>query len=201
MTTLELHEVEREADVDAAPHDDGAFAAMMERHRRSLHGHCYRILQSPDQADDAVQQTLLRAWRAREGFAGRAELGSWLHKIATNVCFDELDRRQRRARPHRIRERLVPVEGCADGEPDVAAPSWTEPDGQVVAKESLAQACLTMFTLLPPKQRAVLILRDVLRWSACDTAELLDASVAAVNSALQRARATLAGRLGSGRAS
>ncbi len=150
-----------------------------------------------------MQQTLLHAWRARESFAGRVELGSWLYQIATNVCFDELERRKRRARPHRIRERLVPVEGCADGEPDVAAPSWSEPDGQVVAKESLAQACLTMFTLLPPKQRAVLILRDVLRWSACDTAELLDASVAATNSTLQRARATLAGAptTGSGRAS
>lgn len=190
MTTLELHTGEPDA---ATPYDDGAFAALVERHRRSLRGHCYRILQSPDQAEDAVQETLLHAWRARESFAGRAKLGSWLHTIATNVCLDELGRRQRRERSHRIADRLVPVDGCVEGQPDVVAPSCTEPDGVVVAKESLTQACLRVFTLLPPRQRAVLMLREVLRWSACDTAELLGTSVAAINSTLQRARATLDG--------
>ncbi len=192
MTALDLSTGPRVAELDAAiPYDDDAFAALVERHRRSLRGHCYRMLQSPDQAEDAVQETLLHAWRARTTFVGRATLGTWLHRIATNVCLDELNRRQRRERPHRIADRVVPIEGCVEGQPDVVAPSCTEPDGVVVAQESLAQACLTLFTLLPPRQRAVLILRDVLRWSACDTAELLGTTVAAVNSSLQRARATL----------
>ena len=192
MTALELHSAEREAETDATtPYDDDAFGVLVERHRHSLRGHCYRMLQSPDQADDAVQETLLHAWRARHDFAGRAKLGSWLHRIATNVCLDELARRQRRTRPHRIADRHTPVEGCAEGQPDIVAPCSTQPDGVVVARDSLTQACLTVFMLLPPRQRAVLMLRDVLRWPAGDTATSLGTSVAAVNSTLQRARATL----------
>ena len=168
-----------------------AFGDLVERHRGELHGHCSWMLRSYAQAEDAVQETLLRAWRARASFGGRAELGSWLHQIARNVCLDEIDRCKRRARPLRLADRIASVEGVPDGQPEAVAPSDAQPDAVVVARESLEQACVTVIALLPPRQRAVLILREVLRWSASETASLLGTSVAAVNSALQRARATL----------
>jgi RNA polymerase sigma-70 factor, ECF subfamily len=171
--------------------DDAAFGELVERHRRELHRHCSWMLKSSSRAEDAVQETLLRAWRARASFGGRAELRSWLHQIASNVCLDEIDRSQRRARPFRLTGRLDAVAGCPEGQPETVAPSDAQPDAVVVARESLEQACLAVIALLPPRQRAVLVLCDVLRWSAVETASLLGTSVAAVTSALQRARVTL----------
>jgi RNA polymerase sigma-70 factor (ECF subfamily) len=172
----------------------------LERHRRELTAYCYRMLGSPFEAEDAVQDTLLRAWRARERFQGRSSLRSWLYKIATNVCLDMLQGRQRRARPMDMgpaRPALGPV-----GEilPEV---TWIEPvpDGRVVeqgdpadiaeARETIRLAFVAALQHLPARQRAVLILCEVLHWRAAEVAELLETSTAAVNSALQRARATL----------
>ena len=181
------------ADDDAATTDDDAgFGELVLRHRRELRGHCYRLLRSTVEADDAVQETLVRAWRARASFAGRATLRTWLYRIATNVCLDEMDHRHRRTRPIQRSDWLTIVARTPDGQLEAVAPSHAQPESLVVAKESLTQACFTVIALLTPRQRAVLILRDVLCWSASDTATLLDTSVAAVNSALQRARAILA---------
>lgn len=181
-----------DADHDpAAVRDAAAFGDFVLRHRRDLRGHCLRMLRSTEEADDAVQETLLHAWRWRASFAGRATLRSWLYSIATNVCLDELNRRSRRARPRPLSDWRAPTVGSHEDPPEVAAPRDAEPDSVLVARESLAQACSTVLAVLTPKQRAVLILRDVLRWSACDTSALLGTSVPAVNSALQRARTVL----------
>jgi RNA polymerase sigma-70 factor, ECF subfamily len=181
-----------DADHDAAAvRDAAAFGDFVLRHRRDLRGHCVRMLGSTEAADDAVQETLLHAWRWRASFAGRATFRSWLYSIATNVCLDEINRRSRWARPRPLSDWRARTVGSPEGSPEVAAPGDAEPDSVVVARESLAQACSTVLAVLTPKQRAVLILRDVLRWSACDTSALLGTSVPAVNSALQRARTVL----------
>ena len=174
----------------------------LEQHRRELTGYCYRMLGSLFEAEDAVQETLLRAWKASDSFEGRAALRSWLYRIATNVCLDMLRGRQRRALPLD----LGPA-GTADGFTGATRPehAWVGPvpDGRVLpddgdpaeltaARESIRLAFVTALQHLPARQRAVLILREVLRWQAPEVAELLDTSVASVNSALQRARATLA---------
>ena len=175
-------------------------AGQLEAHRRELTGYCYRMLGSPFDAEDAVQDTMLRAWRAREGFAGRSSVRSWLYRIATNVCLDMLDGRARRARPMDLGPAGIPVEANLSARPDE---SWVEPiptslvadDGDpvdvAVSRESIRLAFVAALQHLPPRQRAVLILCEVLRWQAAEAAELLDTSVASVNSALQRARATL----------
>jgi RNA polymerase sigma-70 factor, ECF subfamily len=182
----------RDADHDtASERDAAAFGEFVVRHRRELRGHCFRILGSTEEADDAVQETLLHAWRWRASFAGRATFRSWLYSIATNVCLDEIDRRRRRARPRPASDWCARSVGSPEGQSEAAAPGDAEPDSVVVAKESLAQACTTVLAVLTPKQRAVLILRDVMRWSACDTSVLLGTTVVAVNSALQRARTIL----------
>ena len=178
--------------------DEAAFATLVERHRRELQVHCYRMLRSFEQAEDAVQETFLRAWRARSTFAGRSKFRTWLYCIATNACRDELSRAQRRA-PIRMLgvEADTPTWGpMADsaipGDAlDELASSDQQPDAVVVAKEALELALVAAIILLSQRQRAVLIMRDVLRWSASETAELLRTTVPAVNSALQRARATL----------
>lgn len=173
----------------------------LERHRRELTAYCYRMLGSPFEAEDAVQDTMLRAWRGRERFEGRAALRSWLYRIATNVCLDMLSGRGRRARPMDLgsaRAHDGPI-----GE-ILSEITWIEPvpdrlvmagDGDPAevaeARESVRLAFVAALQRLPPRQRAVLILRDVLRWKASEVAELLDTSVPAINSALQRARATL----------
>jgi len=173
----------------------------LERHRRELTGYCYRMLGSPFEAEDAVQETLLRAWRALDRFEGRSAVRSWLYRIATNVCLDMLDGRKRRALPMDLGPARDP--GGPIGETR-AAIEWVEPapdellvapDGDPAAvaqaRETIRLAFVAALQHLPPRQRAALILCEVLRWKAAEAAELLETSVASVNSALQRARATL----------
>jgi RNA polymerase sigma-70 factor (ECF subfamily) len=173
----------------------------LEQHRGELTGYCYRMLGSTFEAEDAVQETMIRAWRAFDRFEGRAALRSWLYRIATNVCMDMLNGRNRRARPMDF----GPA-GSADGPLPPALPeaTWLEPmpDARVLpddgdpasvaeSRETIRLAFVAALQHLPARQRAVLILREVLHWQASEVAELLDTSVASVNSALQRARASL----------
>jgi RNA polymerase sigma-70 factor (ECF subfamily) len=172
----------------------------LEEHRRELIAYCYRMLGSPFEAEDAVQDTLLRAWRGLGRFEGRAALRSWLYRIATNVCLDMLKGRERRARPMDLGPAQEPIEANLHTLPEV---TWIEPvpSGLVApggdpaevaeAHETIRLAFVAALQHLPPRQRAVLILCEVLRWKAGEVAELLETSVASVNSALQRARATL----------
>jgi RNA polymerase sigma-70 factor, ECF subfamily len=175
----------------------------LEGHRRELTAYCYRMLGSGFDADDAVQETMVRAWRAGESFEGRSSLRSWLYRIATNVCLDMLRSRQRRARPMDLGPSRPPVP--ASLEQLLPEGSWVSPiaDERVLppeadpaevslARESVRLAFVAALQYLPARQRAVLILCEVLRWQASEAAQLLETSVAAVNSALQRARATLA---------
>jgi len=173
-------------------------------HRRELTGYCYRMLGSAFDADDAVQETMVRAWRGLGDFEGRSALRSWLYRIATNVCLDQLSGRQRRALPMDLSgSPWQPVEASLAARRPATA--WVEPvlDRQVVAqdadpaeqavqRESIRLAFVSALQHLPPRQRAVLLLREVLRWRADEVAQLLDTTVASVNSALQRARATMA---------
>jgi len=164
------------------------FDAAVERHRRELHVHCYRMLGSFEEAEDAIQETFLRAWRSRETLTDDSGRRAWLYKIATNVCLDAL--RKHKRQPATIPD-LPWLTPYPDRLLDEVAPSEQEPDAVVVARETIELTFITLIQLLPARQRAVLILRDVLDWSANETAELLDMSVASANSALQRARATL----------
>jgi RNA polymerase sigma-70 factor (ECF subfamily) len=176
-------------------------AELLEEHRAELTGYCYRLLGSSMEAEDAVQETFLRAWRAYDSFEGRSSFRSWLYRIASNVCFDALNARGRRALPMDLSEAgtaaspigvpLVEstwIEPVPEGR---VIPAAADPAEQAVARESLRLAFIAALQHLPPKQRAVLILREVLRWEASEVAELLETTVASVNSALQRARASL----------
>jgi RNA polymerase sigma-70 factor (ECF subfamily) len=177
--------------------------AELEQHRRELTGYCYRMLGSAFEAEDAVQETMVRAWRNLDTFEGRSALRSWLYRIATNVCLDMLHGPQRRARPMD----LGPAYTSDSALPaPLAENTWVTPiaDGRVlldegdpadlvVSRESVRLAFISALQRLPARQRAILILREVLRWQAAEVAELLDTSVTSVNSALQRARDTLAG--------
>jgi len=189
----------RDPSVTVVP-DARKFEDQFEQHRAELRAYCYRMLGSPFEAEDAVQETFIRAWRGLENFEGRAALRSWLYRIATNVSLDLLNGRERRARPMDLGPAREPIESNLNTLPEV---TWIEPvpDGLVVADGDPAEVAVSRETIrlafvaalqhLPPKQRAVLILCEVLRWKASEVAELLDTSVASVNSALQRARATL----------
>jgi RNA polymerase sigma-70 factor (ECF subfamily) len=172
--------------------DESAFARLVEPHRRELHVHCYRMLGNFEDAEDLVQETFLRAWRSRATFEGGSFLRAWLYRIATNACLDSLRRRSRRVATAESYADLPWLQPYPDRLLDEVAPSEEEPDAVVVARETIELAYLAVIQLLPPRQRAVLILRDVLGWSASETAQALQMSVAAANSALQRARATLA---------
>jgi RNA polymerase sigma-70 factor (ECF subfamily) len=185
MTTAQTHELE----------------LRLEEHRRELNAYCYRMLGSSFEAEDAVQDTMVRAWKNLERFEGRAALRTWLYRIATNVCLDMIAGRERRARPMDLGPAREPVMGNLATLPEV---TWIEPvpddsvmpdDGDpadvALARESIKLAFIAALQHLPAQQRAVLILREVLRWQATEVAELLDTSVAAVNSSLQRARATI----------
>jgi len=167
----------------------------LEEHRSELTGYCYRMLASPFEAEDAVQETLIRAWRAFDRFEGRAALRSWLYRIATNVCFDMLKGRERRARPMDLGPAREPDIANLNTLPEVTwiepIPSAGDPADVAVARETTRLALVAALQHLPARQRAVLILCEVLRWKASEVAELLETSVASVNSALQRARATL----------
>ncbi|HET6750429.1 MAG TPA: RNA polymerase subunit sigma-70 [Actinomycetes bacterium] len=181
--------------VAAAAGDESAFAALVERHRRELHVHCYRMLGSFEEAEDAVQEAFLRAWRRRDSFEAGTNARAWLYRIVTNACLDAL-RRSRRRLPSLHSFAEVPwLQPYPDRLLDEVAPSDAQPDAVVVDRETIELTFLAVIQLLPPRQRAVLLLRDVLGWSAGETASVLDTSVAAVNSALQRARATLRERL------
>jgi RNA polymerase sigma-70 factor (ECF subfamily) len=179
----------------------GELEQRLEQHRAELTAYCYRMLGSPFEAEDAVQDTLVRAWRSFDRFEGRAAIRSWLYRIATNVCFDMLNGRERRARPMDLGPAWNPDGPIGRTLPEV---TWIEPvpDGLVVpadgdpaevavSRETIRLAFVAALQHLPPRQRAVLILCEVLRWKATEVAELLDTTVASVNSALQRARATL----------
>ncbi|MBN6039534.1 RNA polymerase subunit sigma-70 [Amycolatopsis sp. 195334CR] len=183
--------------------DADEFAALAEQHRRELRVHCYRMLGSFDEAEDLVQETFLRAWRAIDGFEGRSTPRAWLYKIATNACLDVLAGRSRRVLPHlrtgpsdprtpqEPREDIPWLQPFPDHLWEPAAPVDAEPDAEVIAGETIELAFLAALQHLPPRQRAALLLRDLLGWPAQQVARQLDTGVASVNSALQRARATL----------
>jgi RNA polymerase sigma-70 factor, ECF subfamily len=173
----------------------------LEQHRRELTAHCYRMLGTPFEAEDAVQDTLLRAWRSLERFEGRSSLRSWLYTIATNVCLDMLDSKQRRARPMDLGEarspdgpigEILPETTWIEPVPDeLVVPENGDPAAIAQSRETIRLAFVAALQHLPPRQRAALILCEVLHWKAAEVAELLQTSTAAINSALQRARATL----------
>lgn len=178
-------------------------SADLELYRTALTGHCYRMLGSSAEADDAVQETMLRAWRSLDRFEERASLKTWLYRIATNVCLDLLSQRKRRARP--MEERPVgsvddplierPRTHWLEPVPDEhVLPKHADPAERAILRQSIELAFVAALQYLPPRQRAALLLAEVLGWSAAEIAENLDMTIAAVNSALQRARATLAAR-------
>jgi RNA polymerase sigma-70 factor (ECF subfamily) len=169
--------------------DQAAFAALTERFRRQLHVHCYRMLGSFDDAEEVVQETFLRAWSARRAFEGRALVRSWLYRIATNACLDVIARR----RPQRVAigDEVTWLQPYPDRLLEPVAPSRDEPEEMAVSRETIELAFIVAIQYLPPRQRAVLIARDVVGLPARGAAAMLDMSVASVNSALQRARATL----------
>ncbi|SDJ98078.1 RNA polymerase sigma-70 factor, ECF subfamily [Actinopolyspora mzabensis] len=200
--TLRTSGDERTTAVSIADADEWTFAGMVEPHRRELQVHCYRLVGSYDDSEDLVQETYLRAWRSKQDFEGRSTFRAWLYRIATNICLDFLRRNSRRP------QRYEPMGGSDAG--DVTPPSkvtWLQPypdellteavaqdeqpDNAVETRETMELVFLVAIQHLPPLQRAVFLLRDVLGWTASDTAHLLDTSTASVNSALQRARPTL----------
>jgi RNA polymerase sigma-70 factor, ECF subfamily len=179
----------------------GGLTARLEAHRAELTGYCYRMLGSAADAEDAVQETLTRAWRHADRFEGRSSLRSWLYRIATNACYASLDGRRRRALPMDLgpaasgaghMPATLPEATWIEPIPTEAVLPAGDPAERAVARESIRLAFVAALQYLPPRQRSVLILREVLRWRAAEVADLLDTTVVSVNSALQRARDTLA---------
>jgi RNA polymerase sigma-70 factor (ECF subfamily) len=183
--------------------DDDRFRQLVEEHERALRAHCYRMLGSLQDAEDQTQETLLRAWRSLEKFEGRASARAWLYRIATNACLDELERRGRRLLPPMLG---APNQSFAPGQGPFEETPWLEPfpdawldvadtepgpEARYETRESIELAFVAALQRLAPRQRAALLLRDVLGWSARDVAQLLEISVPAANSTLQRARARL----------
>jgi RNA polymerase sigma-70 factor (ECF subfamily) len=198
--------------------DQAAFSALCEPHRRALRAHCYRLLGSFDDAEDMVQETMLRAWRGRQGFEGKSLFRTWLYRIATNVCLNALERAPARVLPQDVvspvtaatpaseaRPRPAPapevpwLQPYPDEQLDPPAPVESQPDARFAARETIELAYVAALQHLPPRQRAILILSDVIGWSADEIAGLLEATVASVTSALQRAHATMRARLPAGR--
>ena len=180
--------------------DEASFTALTEPYRRQLHVHCYRMLGSFDDADDLVQETLMRAWKGRAQFEGRSMVRTWLYRIATNACLDLLESKSRRVLSLESPQSAEPnavdwLQPYPDRLLDEIASSESQPDSLVIARETIELAYLAAIQYLPPRQRAILILRDALGWSAKETAGLLDETVAAVNSALNRARSMMRKRL------
>lgn len=195
--------------------DERAFAALVERYRRQLHVHCYRMIGAFDEAEDLVQETLLRAWRGRARFEGRSSVRTWLYRIATNTCLNALERLPRRVLPQDV---AAPVTANTDPSEARDEPPWSpevpwlqpypdyllaaaeaEPDAVAVSRETIELAYLAALQHLPARQRAILILRDALGWSAVEVAGMLEQTTASVNSAHQRARSTMRAQLPKGR--
>ena len=183
--------------------DEDAFAALSRRYRRELHVHCYRLVASFENAEDLVQETLLRGWQKRETYEGRASFRAWLYRIATNACLDFLEKHKRLLLESdlKLTDEGLPLPASVpwlqpypDRLLDQVAPGDQSPDAKLVVRETIELAYIVALQFLPPRQRAALILCDVLDWSASETASLLDSSVASVNGALRRARATLRDR-------
>jgi RNA polymerase sigma-70 factor (ECF subfamily) len=206
MSVREISGVEEAALLERARHgDEAAYEAIVGIHRAELHAHCYRMLASVHDADDAVQEALIRAWKGLANFESRSSLRTWLYRIATNTSFDLLKKRKRRELPLDVGRRAGPKDSPGDALLD--AP-WLEPypdallddarespEARMESREGLELAFVAAIQYVPPRQRAVLILREVLELSANEVAEILDISVSAVNSSLQRARSALADRL------
>jgi RNA polymerase sigma-70 factor (ECF subfamily) len=162
--------------------DERAFRQLVEPYRHALEVHCYRMLGSAQDAEDMAQETLLRAWRALERFEPRVQFQTWLYRIATNACLDEVERRERRPQP---------IDPFPDHAPDQPASPTYDPVARYAIREGMELALLRAIQELPGRQRAVLIFRDVLGWTAPEVAEVLESTVASINSALQRARASI----------
>jgi RNA polymerase sigma-70 factor (TIGR02960 family) len=175
--------------------DEEAFRDLTERYRREIHVHCYRMLGSVHDAEDAFQETLLRAWRHLSGFEARSTFRAWLYRIATNVCLAALSRRE----PEPVHDEPMVLTPYPDAWLDELRSEATNPDARFDLHESVQLALLAAIQTLPPRQRATLLLRDVLGFSAAEAAQLLDTSATSVNSALRRARATLDRRQKEGR--
>jgi len=186
--------VERQRRATGSPglrQSESEFATLAERHRRELHIHCYRMLGSFDEAEDAVQETFLRAWRARDDLERPEHLRAWLYRIATNTCLDAIKRKGRRVDGYASMADVPWLQPYPDHVLELAVASAPEPDDVLVARETIELTFLAVIQLLPPPQRAALVLRELLGWSAREAGDLLELSVPAVNSAVQRARATL----------
>ena len=203
VTMTELTTSEAVTDLEGLTAGSPELEARLEEHRTELTAYAYRMLGSPFEAEDAVQDSLLRAWRSFERFEGRSALRSWLYRITTNVCLDMLNGRERRARPMDLGPAQsadtplpapLPEVTWIEPVPDERLISGADPAEVAELRESIRLAFIAALQHLPPQQRAVLILREVLRWKAAEVAELLETSEASVNSALQRARASISAR-------
>lgn len=198
--------------------DHAAFSVLSERYRHRLRVHCYRMVGSFDEAEELVQETLLRAWRGRETFEGRSLLRTWLYRIATNVCLNALERSPKRVLPQDVAPPVTAATPASEARPtpgwapelpwlqpypdqllELAAPAELEPDAAAARRQSVELAFLAALQHLPPHQRAVLLLSEMVGWSAADVAAALEVGVASVTSALQRARAALRAQLPAGR--